>query len=79
MKTRVSKWGNSLALRIPKSVVDDIGLADTAEVDVKVVAGSVVITPITVEPSIDELIASIDPATVHAEVDWGPPVGKEVW
>jgi antitoxin MazE len=80
MRAVVQKWGNSLAIRLPKWLADDVDLHERSEVDLAVVDGTVVVTPVGLgEPSIEELIASIDAETVHPETDWGPPVGKEVW
>ncbi|MEX0782637.1 MAG: AbrB/MazE/SpoVT family DNA-binding domain-containing protein [Dehalococcoidia bacterium] len=80
MRAVVQKWGNSLAIRLPKRVAEDVRLRERSEVEMDVVDGRVVVTPVNVdEPSIEELIASIDPETVHPETDWGPPLGKEVW
>ena len=82
MKTNssVKKWGNSLAVRIPSSVIQDLGLSENSSV--QIVSNGVVAT---IQPkkhkkiSLDELVAAITPDNVHGEVDWGNPVGKEVW
>jgi len=80
MKTHVRKWGNSLALRIPKSVAAEAGLRPDAAVDLSIVKGKVVIEPLSEEPlTLEELVARITPENVHEETDWGPPVGREVW
>jgi antitoxin MazE len=80
LRTRVQKWGNSLALRIPKAFAQEVGLQEDGEVDLSVEKGRLVVVP-PVSPSytLDELLAGIRPANLHQEADWGPPVGKEVW
>ncbi|HEY4522860.1 MAG TPA: AbrB/MazE/SpoVT family DNA-binding domain-containing protein [Candidatus Paceibacterota bacterium] len=83
MSTKLQKWGNSLAVRIPDDVVEDAGLAPGTEVTVRKMRNSVVITPARAKKrspiNIDEMIERIRPETLHGETDWGPPVGKEVW
>jgi len=82
MKTTssVKKWGNSLAVRIPTAVVQDLGLSENSSV--QIVSDGIVAT---IQPkkrkkvNLDELVAAITPNNIHEEVDWGSAVGKEVW
>lgn len=82
MKTTssVKKWGNSLAVRIPTSVAQDLGLSENSSIQI-VSNGSVA----TIQPkkhkkeTLDELVAAITPKNLHEEADWGGPVGKEIW
>lgn len=82
MKTTssVKKWGNSLAIRIPNVVIQDLGLSENS--NIQIVSNGV---SATIQPSkhkkvtLDELVAAITPENRHEEVDWGKPVGKEVW
>jgi antitoxin MazE len=80
MQTRVQKWGNSLALRIPKAFVDEISIAPNAPVNISVVEGKLIITPV-IEPelTLDDLLAGITDENLHHEIDAGPAVGNEVW
>ena len=80
MKTRVQKWGNSLALRIPKSFADEIGLQTDSSVEVSLVKGKLVIAPI-VEPklTLKTLLAQVTDNNLHHEVDTGSAVGSEAW
>jgi antitoxin MazE len=80
MKTRVQKWGNSLALRIPKSFAKEAGLrADTA-VELSLVEGRLVVQPIRPQPlTLDQLLRGITDENLPGEWDTGPAVGKEVW
>ena len=80
MRTRVQKWGNSLALRIPKSFADEVGLRKETSVEVSLAEGKLVITPIA-KPSLNlnQLLAKITKDNLHHEVDTGLAVGKEVW
>ena len=79
MKTQLAKWGNSLALRIPKSVAEAAELrdGDTLVLDVEA-PGSVRLRKPRHKPTIEELVARITDENRHDETDWGEPVGAEV-
>lgn len=80
MQSKVQKWGNSLALRIPKSFAAEIGLADESTVELSLVEGTLVITPLTLPPyALDALLAGITTDNIHREQDFGTPEGHEVW
>ena len=80
MKTRIKKWGNSLAVRIPKSFAIEARLDLDTVVDVALVEGKLIITPVVVPPfSLDQLLAGITADNLHSEHATGPTVGDEVW
>ena len=80
MKTKVQKWGNSLALRIPKSFAIETSLEPDTEVDLSLVEGALVVTPIVKTGySLEQLLEGVTDENLHAEVDTGAPVGNEVW
>ena len=79
MRTRISKWGNSLAIRIPKAFVAGAELEEGAEVDVSLSDGRVIITPIRPEYVLEDLVDGITTENRHSETDWGEPQGAEVW
>ncbi len=82
MRTRVKKWGNSLALRIPKQIADELDLIPDAEVQVVVVDKRLEVTKAPARPhayDLDTLLAGITEDNRHDEVDWGPSVGREAW
>jgi antitoxin MazE len=80
MKTRVKKWGNSLALRIPKAFADEVGLEQDTSVDVSLMDGKMVITPANEKkPTLTELLAKVTPDNLHGEIGFGPPKGNEIW
>ena len=80
MLTKVQKWGNSLALRIPKAFALDAQLENDSFVEISIVEGQIIITPV-VAPSwtLEELLAGINKNNLHHEVDAGFAVGNEVW
>ena len=79
MKTRISKWGNSLAVRLPKPFVDELGLADGAEVEIVLRDGRIVLTAAGREYGLEELVDGITPENRPTETDWGRPQGREAW
>lgn len=79
MKTRIQRWGNSLAVRIPKAFASEVGLADESPVLLKVRRGALVVEPTVAAPSLGDLVAGITAANLHREVDTGQAVGNEVW
>jgi antitoxin MazE len=80
MRVQVQKWGNSLALRIPKSFATETELSLGSDVDLTVEDGRLVVTPL-VKPryTLDELLARVTPENRHDEVETGPSVGAEAW
>ena len=77
----VAKWGNSLALRLPKHVADDLGLTTGTAMAVDVEGGRLVAKPVgrRPRPKLADLVAAITPKNRHAAADWGAAVGNEVW
>jgi len=80
MRSRIQKWGNSLALRIPKSFAIEVGLSDNSTVDLRMSDGKLVISPSKEEePTLEELVRGITNENRHGEWDTGPMVGREIW
>jgi len=86
MLMTIKKWGNSLATRIPKAVVESVNLRLDQEVDVEAVNGKIIITPITKkkEYKLEELLGQCKPESMkRSEEDqsWlnSDPVGREIW
>lgn len=79
METRVQKWGNSLALRIPKPFATQIGLEPNSPVELSIRGTELVIAPVK-SPGLklDDLLAQVTEHNLHDEVDTGPAVGGEV-
>jgi antitoxin MazE len=77
--TQVSKWGNSLGLRLPKSVAREAQIGEGDTVDVSVDNGTIVVRPSRRRYSLDELVSRINARNRHDESDWGTPLGHEVW
>lgn len=80
MKTKVRKWGNSLALRIPKTFAAEIGLSDETTVEVSLKDRKLVVEP-SARPTftLEGLLKRVTKKNLHAEIDTGPARGKEAW
>lgn len=79
MRVTIKKWGNSASVRIPAAIMESAGLQLDAAVDVREEAGRIVIEPIRPgEYELSALLDGITPENLHAEVDFGQPVGKEM-
>jgi antitoxin MazE len=80
MRVQVKKWGNSASVRIPTSVMAAASLRIDQAVDVREEGGRVIIEPVaTPSYELDELLARMTPDTFPEDVDFGGPVGGEVW
>ena len=87
MKTTLQRWGNSQGVRIPKSIVESLGIAVGAPVIVEISGdrSQITITPTTESRPIrrrhriEDLIAESSPKAFDGEYNWGKAVGKEVW
>jgi antitoxin MazE len=80
MKTRVQKWGNSLALRIPQSFAAEVQLREGAAVELLLVEGKLIINPLAQSSlTFDDLLRGVTDENIHGEWDTGPAVGREVW
>lgn len=80
METRVQRWGNSLALRIPKPLADEVGLKDNSPVQLSLHDRQLVVVPVP-KPAfnLEALLAQVTDANRHAEVLTSPAVGGEAW
>ncbi len=79
MNTTVQKWGNSLAVRIPRSVAQDSHLHQGSVVDIMLIGGKIVVKPQQQQYALAQLLKSVTPRNRHAEHGWGGQVGQEAW
>lgn len=80
MHVRVQKWGNSLAVRIPKPLAEDAEVREGTVLNLAVSEGKIVATPLRKQKvSLKQLLAKVNKKNLHAEVDFGPSVGREIW
>ena len=80
MFEKVSKNGKDFAIRIPSELAEEIGLEDGTELDLQVINGVLRMYPPDIPfLTLEDLVAGITPDNRHELIDWGPPVGKEIW
>ena len=79
MVTTVQRWGNSLAVRIPKPFAAEAQLSENSDVDISVEHGRIVITRAKRDWNLARLLKQISPSNLHREVEWGDSRGKEIW
>jgi antitoxin MazE len=79
-EAKLKKLGNSLAVRIPQRVVDELGLRDDSDIEIKSNGTTITLRPIAPgELTLESLLEGVTPENVHGEFDWGPDVGAERW
>lgn len=77
MEVVIKKWGNSLGVRIPKMIANDLNLKDGAAVDIKDLNGQIIISP--KQYTLQDMLKLIDASNIHNEIDTGNSVGNESW
>lgn len=80
MNAQIDQWGNSLAIRLPDQIVEELKLKADDALSFSIVDGKLVLEPVPVLPelTLDELLDQVIESP-ESEVDWGQPAGKEVW
>ena len=80
MKTLVQTVGKGLGICLPPAVVEQARLAEGSELEISVREGAIELSPVrTGKTRLEELVAQITDENQHGLVEWGPPVGGEVW
>jgi antitoxin MazE len=78
MSAKIQKWGNSLGIRIPKSVIEKMKLTENSEVEVEHKNGNIIIFPAKRKFSLEGLVSQITKENIHSEEDLKSE-GSEVW
>ena len=80
MNARVQRWGNSLAVRIPKALAMEAHLEQNSLAELSLVDGKIVVSPIRApQVTLEQLLAQVTEQNLHSEVDTGPATGNEAW
>ncbi len=79
MKTTVQRWGNSLAIRIPKSFAEEIEVGQGDQVEMGISEGRLIIAPKPSNYDLADLVDEIRPSNLHQELETGGAKGKEAW
>ena len=78
MEAMVQKWGNSLGIRIPNLIVREFSLKNGSIVNINDNGNEIVIKPVK-KSKLSEMLDNINDQNLHQEIDWGKPVGNEIW
>jgi antitoxin MazE len=80
MRATIQKWGNSLALRIPKVVSKELGIEEATAVEMRVDNSALIVkAKKTKKLVLKELLAKINDKNCHEAIETDPAIGKEVW
>lgn len=79
MVTRLQRWGNSLAVRIPSAFAAQAQLAEDSHIEITVEGDRIIVSPARKTWDLEELVEAITPHNRHGEVEWGKGRGKEAW
>lgn len=79
MEAIIKKWGNSFAIRIPKTILTDARVEAGNSFEIKVEDGNIVLKPKKKEHSLDMLLKNITDENIHSEVLTGNQLGGEIW
>ena len=78
MQVQVSRWGNSLGLRIPKDIAARAGLREGARVEIETEGDRIIIAPAQPRYVLAELLKGVTPEAMREAFDWGPDKGREI-
>ncbi len=80
MILKVKKWGNSLAIRIPKSFAKEVNLDSGTEINLAIKNGKIIIEPLKQKKyHLNDLLLEVNEDNIHNEYSSGEPRGKEIW
>lgn len=78
MESRISKWGNSFGVRIPRTLAHEAGIQENTTVEITLEGDRIVICKVT-SYKLDELLSKVTSDNMHSESDTGQPQGQEAW
>ena len=76
---KVSAWGNSLGVRLPQALAQQVGFTEGVSISISVEGDKIVLAPTRPKYKLEELLEGMTPEMQHDELNWGEPVGEEVW
>jgi antitoxin MazE len=79
MRASVARWGNSLAVRLPRSLAEDAHLSEGSDITLTAESGRIIVETARPRYALDDLLAQMKPEHRRGEVEWGEPAGGEVW
>jgi antitoxin MazE len=79
MRAQITRWGNSLGLRVPKDVAREIGLTEGSKVEIETKGNRMIVTPVRRDYTLAELLDDTTPDEYRkVAIDWGPDAGREI-
>jgi antitoxin MazE len=78
MQVVLSKWGNSLGLRLPKALTSEIGVSDGQKVEVRAEGGRIIVEPVRKTLTLEQMMENVTPEAMREAWDWGDDVGREI-
>lgn len=80
IRSAVGKWGNSAAVRLPATIMSQANFSAQQPINILLSKGRIILEPVnSLEFDLDEMLAQIRPEHLHGEIDFGRPVGKEIF
>ena len=76
---KVSAWGNSLGVRLPQALAQQVGFTEGVSISISVEGNKIVLAPTRPKYKLEELLEGMTPEMQHDELNWGEPVGEEAW
>jgi antitoxin MazE len=74
----LSKWGNSLGLRLPKALTAEIGMSEGQKVEVRAEGGRIIVEPVRKKLTMEQMMENVTPEAMREAWDWGDDVGREI-
>jgi antitoxin MazE len=78
MQVLLSKWGNSLGLRLPKALTAEIGMSEGQKVEVRAEGGRIIVEPVRKTLTLEQMMENVTPEAMREAWDWGDDVGREI-
>ncbi len=79
MTIKIARWGNSLGIRIPKQIAEQVKLNEGDEIEISIDENRLILIPQKKKYTLEELLDGMTDEHLHSEVDWGESVGREQW
>ncbi|BAZ00548.1 transcriptional regulator/antitoxin, MazE [Tolypothrix tenuis PCC 7101] len=76
---KISIWGNSLGIRLPQTIIQQMGLKQGDFVAISTEGNKIILSPTRPKYTLNELLKDVTPDKQHDEVDWGEAAGEETW
>jgi antitoxin MazE len=78
MQVQLSKWGNSLGLRLPRALAQQIGVSEGQKVNIVAEGARLIIEPVSPGFSLPDLLVNMTPEAMREAFDWGEDASREV-